>query len=372
MIKPAHQAVLGLAILLALTAGISASLGRGPETSIVARVEVKLNTEEAEAVLAILDQTASGGAVDPALWTHLFSTEPYIRLKKREAEIAVMFNVPELKFGDEDFKKFVLSGELRKRAPDLKRTLDDWKKTDLAKSGTRILTYLPAEARIRVKVYPVIKPQRNSFVYEASTDPAIFLYLNPEMSEAQFENTVAHEMHHIGLSSVDALAAKVVGDLPPRIKTASQWLGAFGEGMAMLAAAGGPDVHPHATSDAKTRARWDQDMAKFNSDLKDVERFFMDILEGRLQTEKEVSDRGSTFFGTQGPWYTVGYKMAVMVEKGFGRPRLIQDMIDFRGLLVDYNAAAEKHNRDHEDDALVLWSPELLKALQVGANGSGK
>ena len=50
-------------------------------------------------------------------------------------------------------------------------------------------------------------------------------------------------------------------------------IGAFGEGFAMLAAAGGPDVHPHAVSSPEERARWDKDMLNFNDDLKKVECF---------------------------------------------------------------------------------------------------
>jgi hypothetical protein len=42
------------------------------------------------------------------------------------------------------------------------------------------------------------KPQIHSFVYDVRGDPAIFLYLDPEQPPAQFENTVAHELHHIG------------------------------------------------------------------------------------------------------------------------------------------------------------------------------
>jgi hypothetical protein len=51
-------------------------------------------------------------------------------------------------------------------------------------------------------------------------------------------------------------------------------IGAFGEGFAVLAAAGGPDVHPHAVSSPDERARWDKDMLNFNEDLKKVETFF--------------------------------------------------------------------------------------------------
>ncbi len=359
-----REAGLALAILCSAVAATATMPGRGPEAPARSGVEVILNTDEAEAVLAILRRTPDGSAVEPALWDRLFSCEPYVRLKKREAAIAKMFNAPEIIFTDEDFRKFVLSDDLKKRAPELDRTLAAWRKADLAAAGERVLAFLPAEARIRAKVFPVIKPHRNSFVFELATDPTVFLYLDPDMSEAQFESTVAHEMHHIGLSSLDPLAEKIKAGLPPRVRTAFDWLGAFGEGQAMLAAAGGPNVHPHATSPAEDQARWDRDMAGFDSDLKKVQGFFMDILQGRLTAEKEIAEKGSEFFGIQGPWYTVGYKMAVTVETAFGRARLIKDMIDPRRLLEDYNRAAETYNRDHAD-RLALWSAELLDALNA-------
>ena len=33
------------------------------------------------------------------------------------------------------------------------------------------------------------------------TDPAIFLYLDPTETKEEFENTLAHELHHIGYGS---------------------------------------------------------------------------------------------------------------------------------------------------------------------------
>lgn len=62
--------------------------------------------------------------------------------------------------------------------------------------------HLPPEARIRATVHVVIKPRTNSFVFEVRTNPAIFLYLDPARTGPQFENTVAHELHHIGFASV--------------------------------------------------------------------------------------------------------------------------------------------------------------------------
>src|ERR671927_436895 len=69
---------------------------------------------------------------------------------------------------------------------------------DANRAARRALAYLPKNAYIRAKIYPVIKPRENSFVFEVKTDPAIFLYLDPAVGQKKFENTLAHELHHIG------------------------------------------------------------------------------------------------------------------------------------------------------------------------------
>jgi putative zinc-dependent peptidase DUF5700 len=318
-------------------------------------IELTLNSGEAEAVLAILDKANSGQPVADSDWQKLFATEPYIRLKKREAAM-------KRDFTDEDFRKFVLSPELLAKAPALRHTLDDWRKADLQASARRVLAYLPEQATIRAKVFPVIKPKTNSFVFETQTDPAIFLYLDPAESAAKFENTVAHELHHIGFASVGPLAEQKVQNLPANVKTAVDWMGAFGEGFAMLAAAESPDVHPHATSSPEERARWDHDMQNFNQDLATLQQFFLDIINQKLTSADEINEKASSFFGVQGPWYTVGYKMAVIVEKRYGRAALIDCMLDPRELLSRYNSAAAELNQ-HQAEQLALWPPALLSAL---------
>jgi hypothetical protein len=301
------------------------------------RIQIQINTQEAEAVLAIVEKHASQPVTD-ADWQALFATEPYVRLKKREASL-------HRDFTDEEFKTFILASDLGRRAPKLRRTLDDWKKADLAAAARRVLPYLPAQARIRTKVYPVIKPNSNSFVFETSTDPAIFLYLDSEVTRAKFENTVAHEMHHIGFASIESeINAKLEG-LPPATRTTVEWIGAFGEGFAMLAAAGGPDVYPHEVSTPTERARWDHDMGNYNQDLRTLDQFFLDILHGKFKTKDEIDEKAFSFFGAQGPWYTVGYKMAVTIEKHDGRARLIECMTDLLRLLPTYNRAAIQQNK---------------------------
>jgi len=321
------------------------------------RIQLQFNTTEAEAVLGIVSKHAVGTTIAEADWQGLFGTEPYIRLKKREASM-------HRDFTEEDFKKFVLSPDLAGTAPALRRTLDAWKKADLNASATRVLAYLPDQAVIHAKVFPVIKPKTNSFVFDTQTDPTIFLYLDPEESAAKFESTVAHELHHIGYSSVAPVAEARQKDVPADAKEAVEWMGAFGEGFAMLAAAGGPDVDPHAASSAKEHARWDHDLANFNNDLDAVQKFFLDLIDKRLTDKDKIDERASVFFGdAQGAWYTVGYKMAVIVEKRFGRKVLIDCMLDPRELLERYNAAAGESNQ-HGQEELATWSPELLGKIR--------
>jgi len=338
--------IFALSVLAA--AGVSAA-APAPD-----RVALRLDTSEADSVLAILEEKAGGKPVSDASWRRLFGSEPYIRLKKREDSFHVGFT-------DEDFRKFVLSEDLARMRGELESTLSRWKSSDLNAGARRVLGYLPADASIRASVYPVIKPKRNSFVVDTSTSPAIFLFLDPKVPPAKFENTVAHELHHIGLSSVSKPSETASSD-SPNVAAAREWLGALGEGLAMLAAAGSPDVHPHAASPAKDRERWDRDMANFNRDLNAVEAFFLGVLDGKLDSREKIDAAGMEFFGEQGPWYTVGYRMAVVVEKREGRAALVACMADPRRLLAAYNRDAAELNAKSAEK-LALWSPELLEKL---------
>lgn len=325
--------------------------------SVSAQLNVRLVTDEAEAVLNVLAKRKTNQAIVAADWQRIFQSEGYVRLKKRETSM-------QRSFDDADFKTFVLSDELARRAPSLEETLARWKSADITRAAQLAQAYLPKDAQIRAKIYPVIKPRDNSFVFEVNEDPAIFLYVDPAKTREQFENTLAHELHHIGYgSSCPAKStAEEIKKLPVNVQIALKLVGAFGEGFAMLAAAGGPDVHPHAVSAADERARWDQDVANFDNDLKKVEQFFLEILGGKL-TEDQIQKTAFSFFGIQGPWYTVGWKMSVVVEKTFGRARLIECFCDQRKLLPTYNAAAAEYNRKAARP-LTLWSKSLVAQLR--------
>lgn len=320
----------------------------GPMSTASPRVDVRLVTDEADAVLAILAARGRGEAIGQPAWTRLYGSEGYRRLARREAAMKRPFT-------DEDFREFVLTGELLERAPDLARTLENWRRVDVSSAARRAQAYLSDRAVIRATIYPVIKPRENSFVFELKTDPAIFLYLDPSISAAQFENTLAHELHHVGFASVERPAGEA---LPEGARLVVKWAGAFGEGLAMLAAAGGPDVHPHLTSASDDRARWNRDVARFDEHLREVESFFLAVLDGRL-SEEETNARALAFFGEQGPWYTVGWKMAVTIERAYGRAAVVEAFADGGRLLATYNRAAAEHNR-RTGAKLALWAPELV------------
>lgn len=328
------------------------------------RVQFTLNTSEAEAVLAVLDKRAAGQAVTDSDWQKLFTSEPYLRLKQREASM-------HRDFSDDDFKRFVLSEDLAKRASRLRTTLETWKRAQLRAAANRILPYLPVDARVKASVYPVIKPRSNSFVFEPTTNPAIFLYLDPEQTRSDFENIVAHESHHIGFSDANKQYDERIQSLPKNPRKAAEWMGAFGEGLAVLAAAGSADVHPMQDFAPDQRVRWDQDMKFVDQQLIQVNQFFLAIVNGGFANPEIADHVAFTFFGYRGPWYTVGYKMGQVVEKRFGRAVLVECMSDPRLLLAKYNEAATEQNAAGKEE-LPLWSPELLKAVGIEAAAKPK
>jgi hypothetical protein len=336
----------------------------GRVTAQATRLDVRLVTDEADAVLAILDRRAAGAPIRDSDWQRLFESEGYRRLKLREASLQRAFE-------DSTFRTFVLSEALLERRAALHEALVKWATVDLRTAAERAFAYLPDHARIRVKVYPSIKPRTNTFVFETRTDPAIFYYLDPAVSPARFENTLIHEFHHIGVASACAEPAPgaPVGD--PNIEAALRWIGGFAEGRAVLAAAGAPDVHPHVTSDPSERAVWERDVANVERDMRRLEEFFLALVAGTV-AEEEQTRRGMSFVGTesvpQGPLYTVGYVVARTVESQLGRARLVQSTCDPRTSLADYNEAAARLNRT-ADTKLPLWSDTLLARL--GSNRPG-
>jgi hypothetical protein len=309
-------------------------------------VQLQIQPDEARAVLAILDKRAAQQPVTDSDWQALTATEGYTRLKKRELSM-------KRDFSDEAFRDFVMSDALMARRNELHRVVNDWLHADLGHAAGLALAYLPKNAPIRATIYPVIKPASNSFVFEGN---AIFKYVSNETG-ARFENVVAHELHHIGFNA--ACGAKVSEGLPEDARAVSTWLGAFGEGMATLAAAGGPGHDAEATNTREIREEWARGLAGYDADFRRVEQFFLDVADEKI-TGDAIDARAFGFFGGVGPWYSVGYVMAVTIERELGRKALIEAFCEPRQLLVTYNRAVTKSGRN-----LPAWSPRLIDLLSL-------
>jgi hypothetical protein len=313
-----------------------------------------VSTTQADAVLAILERRSSGGAVSEREWQDVFGSEGYLRLQAREQSMKRPFE-------PDAFRKFVLSIP-EDRALQLRRTLDQWKAADIERIAARVTPYLPAGTSLSATVYPVIKPQTNSFVFLTADYSAIFLYVDPKQSTSAFENIVAHELHHVGLNNLMSAYHRRIEALPDHARQAARWMGAFGEGLAVLAAAGSPDRDPMADFPEADRTRWKQDYEAVDQHIRQLDAFFLDIVNAGF-AKPEVADRVAfTFFGYRGPWYTVGYRMAQTVEKRFGRAALLECMSDPRLLLARYNEAAAS------DQNAAKWSPKLLEAVCGGTS----
>jgi hypothetical protein len=304
-------------------------------------LDVTLVTDEADAVLAILDRIARGEQVTDMNWVGLLSSEGYVRLKQRELAM-------QREFEDTVFRNFVLSDVTLERAALLRETLDKWTHVNPDSAAARALLYLPAATTIRARIYPVIKPRTNSFVFETRTNPAIFLYLDPDVSDAQFDNILAHELHHIGYASA----------CPSEATGVRAYMGAFAEGRAMLAAAGAPDVHPHTTSADSVRAVWDRDFAKTRADMARLEEFFTAVADSAF-SEEAAGRQWLQFVATddvpQGAFYTVGYLMAQTVEQQLGRDRLLASLCDPFLFMLDYNEAVQRSGMN-----LPVWSNAFI------------
>lgn len=339
------------ALLVSVTASTPPVRAQVPDD----RLRVQIVTDEAEAALEILEARARRTVPEPAAWKRLHESEGYRRLKEREAAMRVPFT-------DEEFRTFLMQDTLPTREPVLRRTLRAWTSADPDAAARRAFAYLPAGAVIDARIYPVIKPKRNSFVYDLAGDPAIFLYLDPETSGAEFENTMAHELHHIGFAAT--CKAPPTDELPAGARRARDWASAFGEGLAMLAAAGGPDVHPHASSPPELRTVWNRDVANVPRDMRRIESFLLDLVDERLTEDEDVRRRGFELIVSeevpQGPFYTVGWHVAATIERGLARSELVASICDPADFLAAYNRAvsSSKSETDH-------WAPRLIEALSV-------
>jgi hypothetical protein len=316
-------------------------------------VRLRVLTTEASDALAIMASQDSARRIK--LWRELVATEEYQRFTQRDS----VFHRTR---SEASFYAWLTADSVIARAPVLRHTFTEWSRADIAGAGRLSAAYLPSGTPVHASLYFVIKPQHNTFVYDLDEDPAIFVSIDPTINRAQFENEVAHELHHIGYAA--ACRAADTANTVTAMDTVARWMSSFGEGWAMLAAAGGPNVNPHWESDSADRARWDADYAHVGDGMEQLSELFAAVLDRRLPGPDSIQARAMGFFGIQGPWYTVGYLMVRTVEVTYGRPRLLSMLCDPVKLVLTYEEAARAANARSETK-LPLWPHTLIKALRA-------
>jgi hypothetical protein len=107
------------------------------------RVQLTMDSSEAEQILSILALRRDGKPVEDGQWQRLLATEPYQRLKQREQKIAEQVHDPKVAFSDEDFKKFVLSDELQTHLAERNRRLTNGRRPTCRRWQSAISSIFP-------------------------------------------------------------------------------------------------------------------------------------------------------------------------------------------------------------------------------------
>lgn len=360
--------IMELLVVVAATLGLVAPAGEGalaaqeapdPESQ---PVRLVLQPDEAEATIRVLETQAAGEPVAEEAWLELFDTDGFRRVLERELAMNELVGY-DRGFSPKSFRDWAESDASLSDLDGIRAGLEVWREVDLDRAGALALAYLPEHARIRATVYPLVREQTNSFVFDLGGErPAIFMYVAPGQSAAALEHTLAHELHHVGFATACAAPAAGAED-----DLARSLLRGFAEGVAVLAAAGGPDGETHPFDDDEVRDNWARRLDSLDTDMAAFETFMDSVLTGRMTTA-EAHRRVFRFITSdgvpQGPFYSLGWHMAATIERELGRETLVDGLCRPERLLLDYDVAAATIAARDPDAAPPRWSDSLLDRLR--------
>jgi len=319
-------------------------------------VSLNLITDEVEILIEILKRKDNNKPINKEQWDELFNSIGFKMLARRETEMNEGIDKSE-------FKEFVMNKIASDKYNHYKKSLEKLKSMNSDEIIKITKDYLPKNTELDTDIIPVIKPQKNSFIHRINDKLVLFLYLEPDILKEKMENKLIHELHHIGLDYV--YQNSDYSCLSKPAQKVIEWTNAFGEGFAMLAAAKGLENHPNKF-DKDLKSKWDENMGNFNKDFHKIQNFLLAILEGHFADDQKLYNRGfqlMTNNGGQGSWYTVGYQIAVIIEREAGREVLIECMKDLTKIYFQYNNLVEIYNKKRNED-LPKWNDKILTSLK--------
>jgi hypothetical protein len=116
------------------------------------------------------------------------------------------------------------------------------------------------------------------------------------------------------------------------------------------------------------RDNWHRRLDSLDVDMAEVDAFLLEVLNEQVPEDDlgrrlmRFSSRGPAV--PQGPFYSVGWHMAVTIERELGRATLLDGMCHGERLLLDYDRAARAIRARDPAARLPLWSEELIQRLR--------
>ena len=268
----------------------------------------------------------------------------------------------------ENIKRYITSAEFKAQTAAFQFSLREWRNAHHQLIEHRLDEYLPPEGQLPLTVVAVLAPGFTHAEFDTnSASPQVFVPLLPSMLHMQVETYVGEQAYLLASAITIKSLRPHYDRMTGSVRLAVEYITEFRRGIALLAGIGGPGLHVCATCPRAERQQWDNDFVAFSADLRTLDKLLLATALAETDLEGQRSQLDSV--GVV-PWQVVGYRMAVMIERHYGRKVVPNLLRDPRMLLELYNRAAVEDNAAGAvDKPLPLWSPELMRLLGLPPSG---
>jgi hypothetical protein len=312
-------------------------------------LQVRIDLSEAEAMLSAANALRDNGPIAAAQLESVLQTPAGKHLTKTQALTA------------ENIQRYVTSAEFSAQTSAFQSSLREWHTASRQQIEHRLGEYLPPEGQLSLTVVVVLAPGFTDAEFDTiSNAPRVLVPLLPYMPHMRVE-TYADEQVYLLASAITTKSLQLHYDqMTDSVRLAVEYITEFRRGIALLAGAGGPGLHICSTCPRAERQQWDNDLVAFSTDLQALDKLLLaTALTADIEGQRSQLDSVGVV-----PWQVVGYRMADIIERHYGRKVVPNLLRNPRMLLELYNLAAADDNASGTfDEPLPLWSPELMQLL---------